>query len=183
MAQATSEDKLIVVPFTWCHWPALWQLRWRQLAEHGIDLSPAALPPYPAAVPEGDAEWDYHHLAEVYLRGAGGFWLAYQGPLPVGHIGAQAIGDGIELRRMYVRADYRRRGIGQQLVVTLVTHCCNQGATIIELWTAAAGPGRRLYASVNFQPVDQHGPAFANVIAATGYRPGSDEIRLRLQLD
>jgi hypothetical protein len=45
-------------------------------------------------VDEDDSEWDYHRIGEVYLRGSGGFWLAWAGDAPVGHVGAQDLGVG-----------------------------------------------------------------------------------------
>jgi hypothetical protein len=41
---------------------------------------------------------------------------------------------------------------------------------------------RRLYVTTGFHTVDEPGSAFANVAAVTGYTPGQDEIRMRLQL-
>jgi GNAT superfamily N-acetyltransferase len=183
MHHCVTAGELSIERFTWPQWSALWQLRFCHLAEQGIHLPLAAIPPQPTAVDQSDAEWDYHQMAAVYLQGAGGFWLAYQAGLPVGHIGGQAIGRGVELRRMYVRATFRRRGIGQQLVKTLVEHCRKQGVTVIELWTAPDGAGRKLYETLHFQQVDQPGKAFVNLRAVTGYTPGPAEIRMRLQLD
>ncbi|HZO88610.1 MAG TPA: GNAT family N-acetyltransferase, partial [Chthonomonadaceae bacterium] len=98
-------------------------------------------------------------------------------------VGGQDIGGAVELRRMYVRQDFRRRGIGRDLVKALVAHCGAQGVPVIELWTAREGAGRKLYESIGFQMVANPGEAFANVEAVTGYTPGEDEIRMRLQLD
>jgi len=146
-------------------------------------LPPNALPAGPEQVDRSDPEWDYHRIAEVYLQGAGGFWLAHWEDVPVGHVGGQDIGGAVELRRMYVRQDFRRRGIGRDLVKALVAHCGAQGVPVIELWTAREGAGRKLYESIGFQMVANPGEAFANVEAVTGYTPGEDEIRMRLQLD
>jgi len=160
--------------FTWAQWPALWALRFAQLAEQGIRVADS-----PPAAPDLDSpyEVDYHRLDQVYLAGAGGFWLAWAEGAPVGHVGAQDLGGGaIELRRMYVRAEYRRQGIGSLLVRTLIAHCAARGAAAIELWTAPAGPGRWLYGQLGFRRAVAPGPEFAVI------PPNENEIRMRLDL-
>ena len=54
---------------------------------------------------------------------------------------------------------------------------------MVELWTAQAGAGRKLYESTGFHAVDAPGSEFANVAIIIGWTPGADEIRMRLQLD
>lgn len=122
---------------------------------------------------------DYHKLDSVYLRGAGGFWLAWDKNQPIGHIGAQDLGGVVELRRMYVRPEHRRCGAGSLLVQVLIDHCASQGVSAIELWTGAEGLGRRLYAKHGFRVVEGLGPGFEDVVERTGYTPGDDEVRMR----
>jgi len=111
-------EPIAVKPFEWAHWAALWQLVDAQPIELGIVLDPEdGIPPIPPQEPEQvvRSEWegDLDHIGVIYLRGAGGFWLAWEGDTPVGRVGAQDLGaTGVELRRMYVRAECRRRGIG-----------------------------------------------------------------------
>ena len=107
-------DPIVVKPFEWAHWAAMWQLVGAHLDEHGIVLDPEdvvrPIPPQePEQVVRGKYEWDMEYVGPVYLRGAGGFWLAWYEETPAGHVGAQDLGGVIELRRMYVRAEYRRR--------------------------------------------------------------------------
>ena len=164
----------VVRPFTWDQWPALWQLRRLQLAEHGI----MAEGPPPAPDLTSPYEPDYHLLQTVYLRGRGGFWIAWLGGEPVGHTGGQDLGSHIELRRMYVRPGRRRRGVGLALVQTLIAHCQAQGVSRILLWTAGGGPGRYLYARCGFAVIawrDRTGPQ--------GLSVGPDEVRMERMLD
>jgi GNAT superfamily N-acetyltransferase len=183
-------EPIVIKPFEWVHWAAMWQLVGAHLAEHGIVLDPGdVISPIPPQTPEqidrSYPEWDMEYIGPVYLRGAGGFWLAWWGDTPVGHVGAQGLGKAtvcVELRRMYVRAEYRRRGIGTRLVRALIEHCATQGVQAIELWTARDGLGRRLYAGLGFYPTDGPGPGYERVEQETGYRPGADEIRMRLDL-
>jgi GNAT superfamily N-acetyltransferase len=183
---ATMMVPISVKHFEWAHWGALWQLVLAHLAENGIVLDPEEIPAIPPQAPEhvdrSGYEWDLEYIEPVYLRGAGGFWLAWAGEMPVGHVGAQDLGKAIELRRMYVRAAYRRQGIGTCLVRTLIAHCAAQGVQAIELWTAREGLGRRLYAKMGFRRTDRPGPAYGRLEAETRYQPGEDEIRMRLGL-
>ena len=180
--------QLAIAPFTWDDWDALWQIRRAHLAEYGIDPSQVYTPPRPSAeatVGAKDAhyEWDLAHPARVYLRGAGGFWIARVAGQPVGYVGAQALGQAVELRRMYVAAALRRRGIGAALVRALVHHCRAQGVGVVELWTENGGVGQQLYAQVGFRVVGGEGPEFAGAQAEDRYLPDPGEIRMRLEID
>ncbi len=76
MDEEKAAQPISVVPYARKHWHALWELRHYQLAEEGIIIATDEIPDHPMDVGRGDDEWDYHHIAEVYLNGAGGFWLA-----------------------------------------------------------------------------------------------------------
>ena len=162
-----------IEPFCWQYWNALWKLRAFQLSEIGIRLH--ILPGRPDL--DSPYEQDYHRIDQVYQSGAGNFWLAWAGQTPVGHIGAQAFGDAVELRRMYVRPDYRRLRVGTRLVQTLIDHCVTRRVGAIELWAAEHGAGRCLYEKLGFQVVREPGREFKMVT------PPEDEIRMRLELN
>jgi GNAT superfamily N-acetyltransferase len=87
----------------------------------------------------------------VLSEGRGNFWTAWADGQPVGYVGAQDMGDFAELRRMYVRKECRRLGIGSRLVQALIDHCQEQKFSRIRLWTAAEGPGCFLYATLGFK--------------------------------
>jgi GNAT superfamily N-acetyltransferase len=184
MAEGATHRSVLIRPFAWDDWPALWAVRLAHLAELGVVLDPTAIPerPEPGAPDSSDEyEWDLHHIDRVYLRGAGNFWLAWRCDLPVGYVGGQEIGDGaMELRRMYVNATYRRRGIGTSLVRALIAHAQAHGVHAIELWTAPDGPGRPLYEQLGFRETAGPGIEFREVAARSRYTPGTDEIRMRL---
>jgi GNAT superfamily N-acetyltransferase len=172
---------LLVRPFEWADWPALWAVRHAQLGEYGIELDPATIPPGPQADTENDPEWDFHCIEDVYLSGAGNFWLGWDRGHPVGYVGGQDVGGAIELRRMYVQAACRRRGVGTALVQALMAHSHARGVSAIELWTAADGPGRRLYETLGFRTIRVPGPEFEEVATRTRYSPAANEIRMRLE--
>jgi GNAT superfamily N-acetyltransferase len=170
-----------IIPYALSQWKPLWQLRFQQLAESGIILPPEDMPDHPEDVGRDDDEWDYHHIDEVYRSGAGGFWLAWCGNEPVGHIGGQDCGGVIELRRMYVRSAFRQRGIGTCLVQTLLDHCQSQSIRVVELWTASGGQGSRLYQRMGFKNTAGPGDEFSDLANRTNFVPGDDEIRMRLK--
>jgi GNAT superfamily N-acetyltransferase len=118
----------------------------------------------------------------VYLSGAGNFWLAWYNSLPIGYIGGQDVGGAIKLRRMYVEAAYRRRGVGTALVRALIAHCRLHAIPVVELWTAVGGPGWRLYRALGFRETAGPGGEFQQIVALTRYTPGADEIRMRLDV-
>lgn len=171
-----------VKPFEWEHWSHLWELRRHQLAENGIEVSFDGPPPQPEEAGQDNPEWDYHRIGQVYLQGVGGFWIAWWDDVAVGHVGGQDLGGIVELRRMYVRAEYRGRGIGTRLVRALITHSIAQGVKAIELWTAPDGPGRFLYAQTGFRETAGLGEGFAGAASLTGRSPAEHEIRMRLDL-
>jgi GNAT superfamily N-acetyltransferase len=182
MADHPTSLPITVTPFTWGDWTALWTIRLMQLAEHGIQIDPTTLPDRPQPDTDHLHEWDFHHLDHVYLRGAGHFWIARCADQPIGYVGGQDLGGAIELRRMYVNAFYRRRGIGSTLVQALIDRSRAYAIPAIELCTAAEGPGRQLYQTFGFQVMAGPGAEYADVIGCTRYTPGDDEIRMRMEL-
>ncbi len=161
---------LLIQPFQWQDWNGLWQLRKHQLAEQGITID--TLPTEPDLT--SPYEEDYHRIDQVYLTTRGNFWIAWMDGLPVGNIGAEDKGAYIELRRMYVRADYRRHGIGTRLLHALIHHCITHTVGSIELWTAEQGPGRLLYEKHGFRNVEIIGGG------VDGVTDDQREVRMRL---
>jgi len=184
MTPRSADPAITIKPFAPDHWFDLWAVRTAQLAEHGIFADAnTAIPEYPP--PPGVDEkydWDFYHIDQVYLCGAGDFWLAWYAGHPVGYVGGQDVGGAIELRSMYVQASHRRRRVGTHLVEALIAHSRTQGIRTIELWTAADGPGRQLYRSVGFRKTEGPGVEFEGIVAQIRYTPGADEIRMRLDV-
>ena len=117
------------------------------------------------------------------MSGDGGFWIAWLGDTPVGHIGAQDIGGFVELRRMYVREEFRRRGIGTLLVRSLLKHCTSRGIRAIELYTERDGPGRILYKKLGFRETEKPGKEFQERWPkGEWWRYASGGIRMRLDI-
>lgn len=73
-----------------------------------------------------DTGADIENLAEAYLHddGQSGFWVARQNGVTLGMVGVQQTGDSTaEIRRLRVRSDHRRRGIGTKLMEHALTFC------------------------------------------------------------
>jgi len=78
------------------------------------------------SVAKNDTALDMDDIPKAYLSSPGGnFWVAenVRGEI-VGMIGVQQMekGEG-EIRRLRVRQDHRRRGIGGKLLETAIKHC------------------------------------------------------------
>jgi GNAT superfamily N-acetyltransferase len=159
----------------------MWKLVGYHLAEHGIPLGDFVQAPPDFNLPYDETnpnypEMDMERIDEAYLKARGNFWIAWLDDQPVGHIGAQDLGAYVELRRMYVRKEFRRQEIGSLLVQTLIEHCTFHKVGAIELWTAQDGPGRFLYEKFGFRLVDMPAGELGEKMAMKG------EIRMRLEL-
>jgi GNAT superfamily N-acetyltransferase len=173
---------ILIMPYAPTLWHALMELRRYQLAEEGIIVPPEDIEDQPRNVGRDEYEWDFHHMDEIYLCGAGGFWLAWWENDLAGHIAAQDLGGVIELRHMYIRAEYRRRGIATCLVQTLLDHCKTQPVKAVELWTKMGGLGSRLYNRMGFKFTSGPGSEYSDLANKTNFFPGEGEIRMRFDL-
>ena len=178
---STKAVDILVRPFEWQDWYDMWKLRGYQLAEAGITEIDTIQGPPDFSIPYDETDPTYHEIDmdridEAYLKARGNFWIAWMGDQPLGHVGAQDYGDFIELRRMYVREEFRQRGIGTLLVKALMKHCIKKNVERIELWTDPDGLGRLLYEKLGFRKIEATGkePEYA--------KRGSSEIRMCLKL-
>jgi GNAT superfamily N-acetyltransferase len=181
MNEQVATGLMSVRPFEWKDWYDMWKLNAYQLAEYGIiiDVTIQGPPDFNLPYDENDErypEMDMERIDEAYLKARGNFWIAWMDDQPVGRVGAQDMGNYVELRRMYVRNEYRRRGIGTLLVQALIDHCKKQKVRTIKLWTADDGLGRFLYAKCGFRQVELVGDELSHKRAIEG------EIRMCLEL-
>ena len=105
--------------------------------------------------------------------GSGNFWIACDGARIVGCIGVlQLAGEHYELRRMYVEAGQRGRGIAQGLLDTVFDWSARHGIGHLWLETNAAWhAAHHIYEKHGFTPVDRDRlpPQFPIVRVATGF--------------
>lgn len=86
--------------------------------------------------------------------------LVWAGDEAVAMAGLHPLQDGVlELRRMFVRADWRGRGVAQALMGTLAQRARDQGASRIWLETGDRQlAAHRLYERLGFAPIAPFGP-------------------------
>ena len=146
--QVDFDTNIQIKPFQWEDWQDLWLLREKQLLELGI-VTNGEIPLKPDL--DSPYETDFHRIGQIYLRDRGNFWIARINQVPVGHIGAEDRNEFVELRRMFVRKEFRRLGVGSKLVRVLIDHCQKKNVGMIRLWTSAEGQGRFLYQKFGFR--------------------------------
>jgi GNAT superfamily N-acetyltransferase len=76
-------------------------------------------------------------IVDYYSERNGGFWVSEDAGRIVGMFGLEACGDGaMELRRMYVDPDMRRRGIARRMLVFAEQECRRRNRFRVELSTS-----------------------------------------------
>jgi len=80
-------------------------------------------------------------ISDYYAEKRGGFWGAALDGRVVGMFGLEPVGaDAMELRRMYVDPDFRRRGIAQAMLRAAEAHCRAAGLARLDLLTSEVQP-------------------------------------------
>lgn len=95
-------------------------------------------------------------IADYYAEKQGGFWVAIGDAKLVGMFGLelQASGDAMELRRMYVEPDVRRRGVARRMLEFAEAECRRRQVLQLDLSTSELqGEALSLYRSCGFQLV------------------------------
>ena len=117
------------------------------------------------------ASWE--NCATRYSDASSALWVLEDtgkadGSAPVvGCIGCIAKDSEVELVRMYVDPNYRRRGLGRQLFDHLHMHACGIGAKRIHLSTPSVNePGLAFYRSLGFVTANTFVDDFAPHVAA-----------------
>lgn len=68
-----------------------------------------------------------------------------------------------ELKRMYVRPEYRRRGLARRMILALEALAAERGHTELRLETGTYLPDAvALYRSQGYRPIDRYGPYIGN---------------------
>jgi putative acetyltransferase len=107
-------------------------------AEGLIRLVGACFAEYPNCVLDVDGEIPELRAIATWVAGLGGrFWIAERGGVVAGSAGVTAAAEpgGAELRKLYVAADARRRGLGAQLCGLVEEEARRRAAAFIDLWS------------------------------------------------
>ena len=137
IVQATTPQRLE-------HIRALFREYFRWVTEdHGIDLG------------YQNVEAELAALPGCYAPPAGRLLLALDGEKPAGCIAIRPMEEEVcELKRMYVRPEYRGQGLGGTLAQTVLQEAREIGYRLARLDTAdTMAPAQRLYASLGFRRV------------------------------
>jgi len=107
-------------------------------------------------------------LPGKYAPPAGCLLLARQGSKVAGVVGMWPLGDGVcEMKRLYVRPEWRRTGLGHRLATAIMARAAENGYKRMVLDTLPEmTAARALYRTMGFQETDQY---YANPIEGTLY--------------
>lgn len=100
------------------------------------------------------------NLARVYGPPSGCLLLARLGGEPVGCVGVRDRGAAVcEMKRLYVKPQARKSGLGRRLAESAVAHARRQGYSRMVLDTLQSmSEAQSLYASLGFQEADRYYP-------------------------
>jgi putative acetyltransferase len=107
-------------------------------AEQIVALIGACWAEYPGCVLDVDGEVpELRAIASHFAHRRGRFWVAEHGGKVAGCIGALPAAEpgGVELAKLYVAADARRRGLGGQLCALVEAEARRRAAVFIDLWS------------------------------------------------
>ena len=106
-------------------------------------------------IADNDTGYDIDHIEDTYMKPPGNhFWVAQtDAGAIVGTIGVQHHDEGVgEIRRLRVRPDFRRRGIGAALLETAVRFCQERQYLKVTLDTYVnVEPAVRLFEKFRFR--------------------------------
>jgi putative acetyltransferase len=102
-----------------------------------ISLIGGVFDEYPGCVMDVDGEMpELRRIASHFRAQDGRFWVAERRGAVVGCVGFAPLGNGgVQLHKLYVRADARQQGIGGALCDLVEWSARERGATHVELWS------------------------------------------------
>jgi len=103
-----------------------------------------------------DFEEEIDNLPDRYKQPEGSILLAKYNGQPAGCVGLREVSSGVcEMKRLYVRPKYRRKGIGTALCEALMDQAKKVGYTYMRLATALEVP-KTLYKSIGFKGIEPY---------------------------
>lgn len=103
---------------------------------------------------------DADRLPGPYVPPLGGLWIAVADSAGIGCVALRPIDEGAaEVKRMFVDAEWRGRGVGRALLSALVNGARARGYRTLRLGTLHdMDAAQALYRSVGFCPIDRYRP-------------------------
>lgn len=123
-----------------------------------IRLIGAAWAEYPGCVLDVDGEEPWLRApATAHAAQGGRMWVAEWAGQVVGCVGLRPVApDTVELKRLYVAAAARRRGLGQRLTGLVEAEARRRGAARVELWSDTRfTDAHRLYQRLGYERLSQ----------------------------
>jgi len=103
-----------------------------------IELIGSVFTEYPNCVLDVDGELpELRRIARAFRELNGRFWVAERCGRIVGSAGCAPSTEpgGVELKKLYVAASERRRGLGARLLALIEREAAQRGARFIDLWS------------------------------------------------
>ena len=103
---------------------------------------------------------DAARMPGPYAPPHGGIWLAHADGVAVGCVALRPVDeDSAEVKRMFVDAEWRGRGVGRTLLETLIIAARSRGYRILRLGTLDdMHAAQALYGSLGFVPIERYRP-------------------------
>ncbi len=124
-----------------------------------VTINRLLAPPHMAEAFEGyiatSLKEEIDQISDYYGRKGGGFWVAVDGEKVVGMFGLEPSSpNAMELRRMYVDPDARRRGIARKMLLFAEGECRKRNRPQMDLSTSELqGDALSLYRASGYQLV------------------------------
>jgi putative acetyltransferase len=117
-----------------------------------IDLLRSVFAEYEGCVFELDELPDLRAPASAFRDLGGRIWVVDAPPTIAGVVAITPHGDTVEIHRLYVRREFRRRGVARRLMSAALEEAAGRGAGYVELWTDTRFvEGHRFYEALGFQ--------------------------------
>ncbi len=130
-----------------------------------------------------DSQPDLNAIEAFYVVPGGIFFIAKDSQGNVaGFVGLKYVSPGqAELKRLAVLPEYRRQGLGTQLVRSLIAWATDQGFETIHLWTGRTERARPIYEKCGFTVVAfrQKDQAWLMTLDLRASSPSQTDSRLR----
>ena len=103
---------------------------------------------------------DAARMPGPYVPPRGGIWLAVADREGIGCVALRPLTDNVgEVKRMFVDAHWRGKGVGRALLVTLIAEARARGYSTLRLGTLDdMEAAQNLYQSLGFRPIDRYRP-------------------------
>lgn len=121
-----------------------------------------------------DFKEELENLPGKYSEPYGMILVAFKGQTPVGCIALRKLEDNIcEMKRLYVKPDFRGKGLGRELAEKAINSAINKGYQIMRLDTLVSMKGAvRLYKALAFKECEPY-----------IYNPLKDALYMELKLE